>query len=55
MESIQQNVPHDSPLIALAEQGVEGAGNIVAAAPSVKNHQGEPSSGNRSNNQGKRA
>jgi hypothetical protein len=55
MESIQQTVPHDSPLIALAEQGVEGAGNIIAAAPSVENHQGEPFGGNRSNDQGKRA
>jgi hypothetical protein len=55
MESIQRMVPLDSPLIALAQQGVEEVGNIVAVAPIVGNHWGKPSSGNRSNDQAKRA
>jgi hypothetical protein len=48
IESIQQMVPQDSPLIALAQQGVVPVGNIVVAAPSAKNHRGEPSGDNQS-------
>jgi hypothetical protein len=55
MESIHRMVPHDSPLIALAQHGVEAASNIVTTAPSTENHQGEPSSGNRSNDWAKQA
>jgi hypothetical protein len=55
MESIQRMVPPDSSLITLAEQGVEAASNIVTVAPSAKNRWGEPSGGNRSNDQAKRA
>jgi hypothetical protein len=55
MESIQRMVPPDSPLVALAQQGVEAAGNIITAAPGAGNHQGEPSGGNRSHDQAKRA
>jgi hypothetical protein len=43
-------VPPDSPLIALAQQGVEAAGNIAAVAPTVRN----PGS-NQSNDQTERA
>jgi hypothetical protein len=46
MESIQRIVLPDSPLIALAQQGVEAAGNIVTAAPTARNHRGEPIDGN---------
>jgi hypothetical protein len=38
----------------LAQQGVEAAGNIVAAAPMTGNYWGEPSSGNRLNYWAKR-
>jgi hypothetical protein len=55
MESIQWMVPLDSSLIALAQQGVEVAGNIIAAAPVAGNHRGEPASGNRSYDHAKRA
>jgi hypothetical protein len=55
MESIQWMVPHDSPLVALAQQGVEAAGNIVAVAPSARNHRGEPFVGNQSNDQARQA
>jgi hypothetical protein len=48
-------VPPDSPLVALAQQGVEAAGNIITAAPGAENHQGDPSGGNRSHDQAKRA
>jgi hypothetical protein len=34
MESIQRMVPQDSPLVALAQQGVEAVGNIITASPS---------------------
>jgi hypothetical protein len=54
MESIQWMVPHDSPLVALAQQGVEAADNIVVATPSTRNYWGEPSIGNQSNDQAKR-
>jgi hypothetical protein len=40
-------VPKNSLLVTLAQQGVEAAGNIIAAAPSVRNHRGEPFVGNR--------
>jgi hypothetical protein len=49
LELIQWMVPPDSPLISLAQQGVEAASNIVVAAPTTGNHQGESSGGNRSN------
>jgi hypothetical protein len=42
MESIQRMVPQDSPIVALAQQGAEAMGQIVAAAPSAKNPQGDP-------------
>jgi hypothetical protein len=52
MESIQRMVLPNSPLVALAQQRVEVAGNIVAAA---KNQWAELFGGNRSNNWAKRA
>jgi hypothetical protein len=55
MESIQRMVPPDSPVVALAQQGVEAAGNIVTTTPSIRNCQGEPSGGNRSNDRTKQA
>jgi hypothetical protein len=55
MESIQRMVPHDSPLVALAQQGDEAVGQIVVAEPSTENHRGEPSIGNRSTDRTKRA
>jgi hypothetical protein len=55
MESIQQMVPSDSPLITLAQEGVEVAGNIVAMAPMVGNYRGEPFGGNRLHDWAKRA
>jgi hypothetical protein len=55
MESIQQMVPHDSPLVTLAQQGAEVVGNIIAMEHSARNHQGEPSVGNRSADRAKRA
>jgi hypothetical protein len=48
-------VPQDSHLVALAQQATKAVGQIVAAEPSVGNHQCEPSIGNRSNNLAKRA
>jgi hypothetical protein len=36
MESIQRMVPQDSPLVALAQQGNEAMGQIVATEPSVR-------------------
>jgi hypothetical protein len=42
-------VPWDSPLVALAQQGVEVVSNIIAVTPLAENHRGEPSVGNRSN------
>jgi hypothetical protein len=53
MESIQHLVPQDSPLVALAQQGAEAVGHIVAAEPLAGNHRGEP--GNQSEDQTKRA
>jgi hypothetical protein len=47
-------VPLDSPIVALAQQGVEAAGNIVAMAPTAENHRDEPSGGNRSHDRAKR-
>jgi hypothetical protein len=38
MESIQCMVPPDSPVVVLAQQGVEAVGNIVAVAPTAENH-----------------
>jgi hypothetical protein len=48
-------VPQNFPLIALAQQGVEAAGNIIVATPSVGNHPGEPSIGNHSIDRAKQA
>jgi hypothetical protein len=55
MESIQRMVPPDSPLVALAQQGVEVMGNIIAATPTPENHWSKPSGGNRSHDRAKRA
>jgi hypothetical protein len=38
-------VPEGSPLIALAQQGAQVAGQVTATERSVGNHQGEPSVG----------
>jgi hypothetical protein len=54
LESIQRMVPPDSPLVALAQQGVEAAGNIAVVAPLAGNHRGESSSGIRSNDKAER-
>jgi hypothetical protein len=48
MESLQHMVPQDSPLVVLAQQGVEVVGQIVAVELSAGNHRGKPSIGNRS-------
>jgi hypothetical protein len=48
-------VPENAPLVTLAQQGVEAAGNIVVATPLAGNHRGEPSIGNRSKDGAKRA
>jgi hypothetical protein len=48
-------VPENAPLVALAQQGVEAAGNIVVATPSAENRRGEPSISNRSKDRAKRA
>jgi hypothetical protein len=48
-------VPQYSPLVALAQQGAEGVGQIIAAEPSANNHRGEPSIGNRFDDRAKRA
>jgi hypothetical protein len=55
MESIQWMVLQDSPLVALAQQGAEAVGHIIAVECSTGNHWGEPSVGNRTANQAKRA
>jgi hypothetical protein len=55
MESIQRIVPLDSPLVTLAQQGVEVVGNIVTTTLVAGNHRGEPSCGNRSHDWAKRA
>jgi hypothetical protein len=54
MESIQRMTPEVSPLVALTQQGAEVA-NVIIAQRSVGNPLGEPSVGNWSNDQGKRA
>jgi hypothetical protein len=46
--------PEGSPLAALAQQGAEPV-NFVVAQRSIGNPRGEPSIGNRSNDQAKRA
>jgi hypothetical protein len=46
--------PKDSPLVALDQQGLEVV-NVVVAQLSGDNLRGEPSVGNRSNDQGKSA
>jgi hypothetical protein len=55
MESIQRMVSPDSPLVTLAQQGVEATSNIIIAAPMTRNHRGEPSDDNRSNDRAERA
>jgi hypothetical protein len=55
MESIQWIVPPDSTLAALAQQGVEAVGNIIAVAPTTGNHRGEPSGGNGSHDREKKS
>jgi hypothetical protein len=54
MESIQRMAPEGSPIISLAQQGVEMA-NLVVVERSAGNPQREPSVGNRSNNWVRRA
>jgi hypothetical protein len=46
MQSIQCLGPQDSPLAALAQQGVEAMVQIAVAEPSMGNRRGEPSVGN---------
>jgi hypothetical protein len=55
MESIQRMIPQDSPIVALAQQGAEAVGQIVAATLLAGNLQGETSVGNQSADQAKRA
>jgi hypothetical protein len=55
MELIQCMVLEGSPLIALAQQGTKAAGQVIAAERSTSNCRNEPSIGNRSDNQAKRA
>jgi hypothetical protein len=55
MESILCMVPQGSPLVALAQQGSDAVGQIVAVEPLAGNPRGEPSIGNRSVDQAKRA
>jgi hypothetical protein len=55
MESIQRMVPECSSLIALAQQGAELAGQVIAVERSVGNHLGDPSVGNRSDDRAKHA
>jgi hypothetical protein len=55
MESIQCMVPECSSLIALAQQGAELAGQVIAVERSVGNHLGDPSVGNRSDDRAKHA
>jgi hypothetical protein len=45
IKSIQRMAPEDSPLVALAQQGVKAV-NFVVAQRSVGNPRGEPSVGN---------
>jgi hypothetical protein len=52
LESIQRK---GSPLVALAQQGVETANNGTEAKRSVSNRRGEPSIGNRSDGRAKHA
>jgi hypothetical protein len=54
MKYIQRIAPKCSPLVALAQQGVEVA-NVVAVQRSAVNPRGKPSVGNRSNNRRRRA
>jgi hypothetical protein len=54
MKSIQCMAPKGSPLVALAQQGVEAA-NYIIAERSVDNTRREPSVGNRSNDRVRRA
>jgi hypothetical protein len=52
MESIQRMTPEGSPLVVLAQQGVEVA-NYVIAERSVDSPRGEPFVGNQSHDQAK--
>jgi hypothetical protein len=54
MESIQCMALEGSPLVSLAQQGVDAA-NYVIAERSADNPRGEPSVGNRSHDRVKRA
>jgi hypothetical protein len=54
MESIQRMTLEGSPLITLAQQGVEVV-NVVVAQRLAGNPRGEPSVGNRSNDRRKRS
>jgi hypothetical protein len=47
MELIQHLAPQNSLLVALAQQGAKAVGQIITAKPSVRNHRGKPSVGNR--------
>jgi hypothetical protein len=54
MESIQWMTPKGSPLVALAQQGVEVT-NVIVAQRLAGNPRGEPSISNQSDDRGKRA
>jgi hypothetical protein len=55
MESIQRMAPKGSPIVALAQQGVEVANHVIVAERSANNHQVQPSIGNQSNDRAKSA
>jgi hypothetical protein len=54
MQSIQRMTAEGSPLIAVAQQGVEVV-NVIVAQRLISNPRGEPSVDNRSNDRGERA
>jgi hypothetical protein len=54
MKYIQGMAPEGSPIVALAQHGAEVA-NFIIAQRSAGNPRGEPSVGNQSNDQVKRA
>jgi protein required for attachment to host cells len=55
MESILRMVIDGSPLVALAQQGTEAVSQVIAVEQSAGNQWGEPSVGNRSDDQAKHA
>jgi hypothetical protein len=55
IDSIQRMAPEGSPLLALAQQGVEAANHVIAAERSAGNQRGEPSIDNRSDGRAKHA